>query len=1060
MPYIGRELDRGNYLKLDDISSSFDGSTTTFNLTNGGNAFYPGSAFSILVVLAGVVQEPEAAYQINQTQITFASAPLAGDQFFCIVLGQALGVNTPANGSVNGTQLAKPFNYDNYFYLDDANNRVGVATATPQKPLHVVGEGQFDSVHVLGNLTVDGTTTTLDTVVTEVDRLEVGANNNTVGVAITQSGSGDAAIFMGGNVGINKASPSRYLEIGGTSNNPQIRLSNASGTSSLEVLGNAASGQEIRFGTEASPQAGRIIYHNNDNSLSYSNTGGEKVRITSDGKIGINDATPVTKLVVRDTLQTTANNHYSFIVKGDDNGTDGESAYIFLSAIDASTRGVAIGAELQSSSNDHDLIFKTSDTSATPTEKVRITNTGKVGIGSDTPQSLLEVFGTSPIIRSKHSTSQKYTQINHNGTDGYLDWSSGGLILRGASNTEKLRVGSDGKLTSTRTSTTAYDSAATTNDSGFLLLNHGAAGHATLQFQSLSGGTAQTGQATISSFNETAGSKNTALTFGTRQNSDATIKERLRITSAGKVGIGTDDPAVALDVRNTQPILRLYDTDATNAYTNISNLNGNMYLGARNDSSDGSLLFGGYGGGTFTEFFRASSTVFRIDTNGTERVRVTSSGNVGIKTASPLGDFSVLTDNNGYFTVAGSGGNGAELRFHKKSDKSLTYSIQNNGGGNELVQHVLAHSSGRYSWSIGGTERLRISSDGNLRHSCSGGETIYELKRTDSNTTGAVGTINFLASDDHSVASMSAMGDGDNEGAHIVFRTTSAAANESPYNAATPERVRITSDGNVGIGYATPSQKLVVKGTTSLMATNSTNQWMTYTYTDNTFRLNYNGAGADEITVLSSGEVGVGAFTPGAGDGILQIAGGLRVAGSASASDTTSPYIYRTSGYDHLNFATSGVERLRISSDGKVTITTGANSASPAGSGDNLVIKDSNGCGLSILSGNGNSQNIYLGSTSDNDGTRLEGFYNSGSPYFNIYIANTQRLRISSDGLIDASTNTNAVALPQGTTAQRPSGSAPYIRKNTTNNALEFYNGTEWVEIITDYFPTGSTILG
>ena len=173
----------------------------------------------------------------KQTQITFASAPLAGDQFFCIVLGQALGVNTPANGSVNGTQLAKPFNYDNYFYLDDANNRVGVGTATPMTPLHVEGTGRFTNVTVTGDLTVEGTTTTLDTVVTEVDKLEVGANNNTVGVAITQSGSGDAAIFMGGNVGINKASPSRYLEIGGTSNNPQIRLSNSSGTSSLEVLG-------------------------------------------------------------------------------------------------------------------------------------------------------------------------------------------------------------------------------------------------------------------------------------------------------------------------------------------------------------------------------------------------------------------------------------------------------------------------------------------------------------------------------------------------------------------------------------------------------------------------------------------------------------------------------------------------------------------------------------------------------------------------------------------------------------------------------------------------------
>ena len=130
----------------------------------------------------------------------------------------------------------------------------------------------------------------------------------------------------------------------------------------------------------------------------------------------------------------------------------------------------------------------------------------------------------------------------------------------------------------------------------------------------------------------------------------------------------------------------------------------------------------------------------------------------------------------------------------------------------------------------------------------------------------------------------------------------------------------IIRDGKVGIGTSNPTQKLVVKGTTSLMATNSTNQWMAYTYTDNTFRLNYNGAGADEITVLSSGEVGVGAFTPGAGDGILQIAGGLRVAGSASASDTTSPYIYRTSGYDHLNIATNGLERLRITNTGLVGI--------------------------------------------------------------------------------------------------------------------------------------------
>jgi hypothetical protein len=61
---------------------------------------------------------------------------------------------------------------------------------------------------------------------------------------------------------------------------------------------------------------------------------------------------------------------------------------------------------------------------------------------------------------------------------------------------------------------------------------------------------------------------------------------------------------------------------------------------------------------------------------------------------------------------------------------------------------------------------------------------------------------------------------------------------------------------------------------------------------------------------------------------------------------------------------------------------------------------------------------------------------------------------------LDLGSRTDAIELPQGTTAQRPSGNAPYIRYNTTNSALEFYNGTDWVEIISDYFPTGSVILG
>lgn len=62
---------------------------------------------------------------------------------------------------------------------------------------------------------------------------------------------------------------------------------------------------------------------------------------------------------------------------------------------------------------------------------------------------------------------------------------------------------------------------------------------------------------------------------------------------------------------------------------------------------------------------------------------------------------------------------------------------------------------------------------------------------------------------------------------------------------------------------------------------------------------------------------------------------------------------------------------------------------------------------------------------------------------------------------VDISEKTDAVALPVGTTAQRPATAyGGYIRWNSTSSALEVYNGTNWVELISDYFPSGSTTLG
>ena len=86
MAYIGRQQTSSTFLKLDDIGSQFNNSTTTFNLTVGGEAFFAGNPYSLLVSLGGVIQEPIKSFTIVDNQINFASAPTSGANFFCVVL--------------------------------------------------------------------------------------------------------------------------------------------------------------------------------------------------------------------------------------------------------------------------------------------------------------------------------------------------------------------------------------------------------------------------------------------------------------------------------------------------------------------------------------------------------------------------------------------------------------------------------------------------------------------------------------------------------------------------------------------------------------------------------------------------------------------------------------------------------------------------------------------------------------------------------------------------------------------------------------------------------------
>ena len=88
MPYIGRGLGpSGAFRILDDVSGSFNGSTTTFALSSGSASLTIGLPQTLVIAVDGVVQEPGTAYTISGSNIVFAAAPQAAATFWGVELG-------------------------------------------------------------------------------------------------------------------------------------------------------------------------------------------------------------------------------------------------------------------------------------------------------------------------------------------------------------------------------------------------------------------------------------------------------------------------------------------------------------------------------------------------------------------------------------------------------------------------------------------------------------------------------------------------------------------------------------------------------------------------------------------------------------------------------------------------------------------------------------------------------------------------------------------------------------------------------------------------------------